>query len=321
MILPWLEPDCRRIEAAIDAERLGHAPLLLGSSGVGKRALAEWLARRLLCAEPGPEGACGRCKSCRLIESGTHPDFFRVGVLEDKTEILVDQVREFIESITLTPALGDRRVGLIDPADRLNENAANALLKTLEEPAGNVWIVLVTEREDRLPVTIRSRCQRLYVPVPDRRAALDWLSARHDDHDAAELDLALDLADGAPLLAHRWLEDEGLERGTAVRDALLACGRPDFDEAGVIAAWKERPAEAWDWLARWSEAFLRQALSGEARGLPERPGPVPSPETLESCWADALEGKRLAWRPVRHDWLMRRWLARWRAGTNGIMIE
>ena len=206
---PWLDPERHALNQALDDQRLGHAPMFLGSPGVGKRALADWLVRRILCLQPVEGEPCGECHACTLIANATHPDLFRLALLEDKSEILVDQVREFIASLSLTPSIGDRRIGLIVPADRLNRNAANALLKTLEEPSGEVWLVLVTDNEDKLPVTVTSRCQRRYVPVPDPATAMDWLTKRHGDRADRDCQLALELADGAPLLADAWLSGAG----------------------------------------------------------------------------------------------------------------
>lgn len=315
MNLPWLAPQKAALNRALDSDRLGHAPMLLGSPGVGKRALAAWLVRRLLCLKPDAGEPCGSCRACELIEASAHPDFFDLGLLEDKSEILVDQVRDFIVSLSLTPSLGRSRVGLISPADRLNRNAANALLKTLEEPAGNVWLVLVVDSERRLPATVLSRCQRRYVAVPDRAGALDWLTLRHGDRDAAACASALTLADGAPLLADGWLTGAGLEQGLAVRDALVGVLRGGADEAALIAEWQQVPELIWPWLARYAERWLRAILTGPDDALGDAPLPAPEPGVLDRvqlCWDRALDGIRLSGKPVRHDWMLRAWLGEWR---------
>lgn len=315
MIYPWLEPERSALNRELETGRLGHAPMFLGSAGVGKRALAKWLVRRVLCLEPTEGEPCGACHACRLLESSTHPDLFSLTVLEDKTEILVDQVRDFIASLSLTPSIGNRRVGLVVPAERLNRNAANALLKTLEEPSGEVWLVLVTDNEDRLPVTVTSRCQRRYVAVPDHATAIGWLAGRHADRDRDDCGLALELADGAPLLADDWLSGAGLEQGLAIRDGLSAVIAGTADEAGLVGQWQETPADSWAWLARFSQLWLHALLSSAPHALedvamPRSPGPAA--RILEQCWKQALDGTRLARRPVRHDWLMHAWLSEWR---------
>lgn len=316
----WLDVEREALNQALEDQRLGHAPMFLGSPGVGKRALAEWLVRRILCLQPADGEPCGECHACNLIDTGGHPDLFRLELLEDKTEILVDQVRDFIASLALTPSVGNRRVGMIVPADRLNRNAANALLKTLEEPSGEVWLVLVTDNEDRLPVTVTSRCQRRYVAVPDPATALAWLGERHGDRERADCELALELADGAPLLADEWLSGAGLELGLAVRDGLGAVIAGQADEAALVAQWKEAPAESWRWLARFSQLWMHAVLASPPTVLSGAAMPaagVDAGAVLEQCWKQALEGGRLAGRPVRHDWLMQSWLSEWRKLSSG----
>jgi len=324
MSLPWLEPHQQRLGAAVAANQLGHAPMLLGSRGVGKRALAEWLVRMLLCNAAGSDAPpCGRCRACRAIDSGAHPDLFRLEPPEDKHEIRVDQVREFIAALELTPALGSRRAGLIVPADALNRNAANALLKTLEEPADEAWIVLVTDREDRLPATILSRCQRHIVATPPATEVGDWLAARHADRSPADCRQALALADGAPLTADRWLTGDELTQGLAIRDALagLLAGRGDLP--GLAEDWSRSPAVTWPWLARWSEMWMQALLARRPPALGEAalPAGAAAPRRLEACWKLALEGVRMVERPVRHDLLMLEWLTAWRRLAAGASVR
>ncbi len=312
---PWLADEREALNAALAAGRLGHAPMFIGSAGVGKRALADWLVARLMCLAVDEGEPCGACESCRLLPGGTHPDFFRLSPEPEKKEIRVDQVRAFIDSVTLTASLGGSRVGLIEPADRMNRNAANALLKTLEEPAEGVWLVLVTDQPDRLPVTIRSRCQVRPVAVPAREVAERWLAERHAATDTDTRALALALADGAPRTADAWLADQGLERGLAIRDHLGRLLQARTGGADLPAEWVEAPAEVWPWLARWTAAWTRRARTGHADGLGTASGPVDAAvfDRLETLWNDALRGRALAGDPVRHDWLMLEWLARWRS--------
>lgn len=318
-MLPWLAEPIRALDAELRDGRLGHAPMLLGPSGLGKRELGEWLVRRILCLDP-KAAPCGRCRSCTLIEAGTHPDLFRLGVAADKNEIVVEQVREFSAALGLTPSLGLRRLGLIDPADRLNRNAANALLKTLEEPADEVWIVLITDHEDRLPITIRSRCQKRWLRVPERDAALAWLNREDLPGDEATRVLALELADGAPLLAARWLRDGEIQRAVELAGALAAVVDGHGDPARILALWAElSTAAGWAWLARLTHRWLRRQQGHPDAWLGERGQPrvADAAAILARCWTGALEGQRLAARPVRHDWLLQSWLADWRRLAEG----
>jgi len=317
--LPWLNDSYRRLEQTLVDDHLGHAPMLLGPPGSGKRALADWLQQRLLCLAPTADGGCGECKACRLLAAGTHPDLFVLAPAEDKREIVVDSVREFIASLTLTPTVGARRVGRIEPADAMNRNAANALLKTLEEPSDEVYLVLVADRPDRLPATVASRCQRFPVALGDAVQAAAWLRGRHPDRSEDDCAIALELADGAPLLADAWLAKAGLEFGLSIRDGLsgLLSGKADPD--ALVAAWQEAPEAAWTWLARFTRLWMEAAMGrvpALLQGL-EQPRAPDAPQRLQHCWQQALEGRRLAEGPTRQDWLLRAWVSEWRRLADG----
>ena len=157
---PWQSAAFDNALSAHAEGRLGHALLLTGPELLGKRDVALALARRLLCATPAPDGfACGRCRPCQLFAAQTHGDYrlvsFEPNDKGDKlrTEITVEQIRRLGQWFALTPQLGGAQVALIAPADAMNTAAANALLKTLEEPASNRFLLLVSDRPGRLPAT------------------------------------------------------------------------------------------------------------------------------------------------------------------------
>ena len=197
---PWLKDAWLRIRSQQRAGRLPHAYLLTGLSGVGKSAFARFLARTVLCARPTDDGWCGECDSCSLWVAGTHPDSLRLTPPEGKQVITVDQVRDTIEELELTPQCGSRKVAVIDPADAMNTNAANGLLKTLEEPAASDMIILVSSAPGFMPATIRSRCQivSLVQSGDDAVVAREWLAANLPEQ-AAELDELMALVRGQPL--------------------------------------------------------------------------------------------------------------------------
>lgn len=157
---------------------------------------------RLVCEQ---EVACGECRACRLAQAGNHPDIFAVNPEEGKTEITVDNARSINHFLALTPHMAPRRVALIDQADHLNRAAANAILKTLEEPPAESFLLLVSDTPARLLPTIRSRCQRLTLGKPERGEALAYLN----DRKISAPETALFLAHGAPLAA------EALPEGAA----------------------------------------------------------------------------------------------------------
>lgn len=221
---PWQQRAYERAAAAMDGGRLGHALLLCGPAHLGKRAVANRLAYRALCRTPDAQGEpCGTCRSCRLFEAGTHPDFTVVSFVMNKentrlrTEVVIDQIRALSSSLSLTPQFGGAQVVIVDPADAVNAAALNALLKTLEEPHPGRYLWLVSSDPARLPATIRSRCQRLEFTLPPEDEALAWLQLHgHKPAAAAE---ALVAARGHPGLADVWLREGGLDvRREVVRD-------------------------------------------------------------------------------------------------------
>ncbi|HBB79504.1 MAG TPA: DNA polymerase III subunit delta', partial [Pseudomonas sp.] len=154
-----------------------HAYLLHGPAGIGKRDFAERLMALLLCQRPSLEGACGACRGCQLLAAQTHPDHYILEPEEVDKAIRVDQVRDLVDFITQTAQLGGRKVVLLEPAEAMNINAANALLKSLEEPAGNTVLLLVSHQPSRLLPTLKSRCVQQACPLPERQQSLDWLLA------------------------------------------------------------------------------------------------------------------------------------------------
>lgn len=204
-VLPWQTSLWRTLNEAFERDNLPHAMLLTGSPGIGKQALCEHLAATLLCQRAGPDGACGQCAACGYLDAGSHPDFKAAFNEEGSRVIKVDQVRQLIDFVHKTASLGERKVVLLGPAEWLNINAANALLKCLEEPAAGTHLVLFSHRPSALAATIRSRCQHVAVPSPDGDTALSWLDEMTGDRaQSAEL---LRLSGSQPLRARALFED------------------------------------------------------------------------------------------------------------------
>lgn len=201
----WQHDVWQRLTVLADTARLPHALLLSGHAGIGKQRLALAFAARLLCPVSTAQGACGICKSCHLLSAGTHPDFvWLLPETDPKTEktaryIKVDQIRELVSFAEKSAQLGGHRVVVIEPAHLLNVQAANALLKTLEEPGRDTFIMLLSAQPLSLSATIRSRCQQIALATPVLAEALAWLVPQVRDEAVARL--LLSLSDGAPLAA------------------------------------------------------------------------------------------------------------------------
>ena len=257
---PWLGPQREQLLAARRDGRLPHGILLHGPAGAGQAGLALWTAHMSLC-ENAADAPCGRCPSCVLFLAGNHPDFYSLE-LEDKASFIkVDQVRELCSKLALRSFRGAGKVGIIDPADRMNIQANNALLKTLEEPPEETLLILPVSRLDRLPRTVVSRCQRMKLVTPATDDAIAWLDSRNRRDDWKDL---LGLAAGAPFRALQMAEEGAGElSGEMGRILAEAVGAASFDPLGVAASWsKDRPADRLAWLERWVEDSIRAEASG-----------------------------------------------------------
>ncbi len=194
IILPWLKTRWQYVLDLKVQGRLPHALLINGPLGIGKAAFARTLGNYLLCKQPGATTACGRCRSCELTQSGGHPDLYHLQPEETGKPIKIDQVRALSEFIYSTAQQGGYRVVIIDPADSMNLNAANALLKMLEEPGKDTVLLLLTSRLGHMLPTIKSRCQRVDMPAADQQMASQWV--------ATQLEIPVDEAGQLLLIAH-----------------------------------------------------------------------------------------------------------------------
>jgi len=225
--------------SANDQGRAPHAIMLTGPVGVGKRSAAAWMAMQRLA--PDPLTTLPNHPTARL----EHADLRWIATPDDKKSIGIEQIRDLVRDLSLTSYEGRGKVAVIEPANEMTVNAANSLLKTLEEPSGNALLILIVDKVGKLPATIFSRCQRIEVPVPERSAAIAWLDRLQPGAAWAE---ALNVAGGAPLAAIGALDD--LEHHAVLaRDLnVLGTGRGSAIEAAGRWA-KLSPVMVLNWLA------------------------------------------------------------------------
>ena len=256
--LPWQRENWQRLSGSVERDRTAHALLMSGPQGLGKQLFAAAFCQTMLCQYPSVEGACGECKNCQLFAAGNHPDY-RVITLEDKAQsIKIDQIRELVVALAKTPQIGARHWVIIDPADALNNNAANALLKLLEEPSGDAIIVLISAYPHRLPATVRSRCQQLNFAIPASADASAWLQ----NHIPSQTEIYLSLAKGAPLRALQLHWEAGLESHQEIAQQLegvLLRKLSVVDAAAVYAA--RSGTEVVDTMLDWIHQMAGRRLA------------------------------------------------------------
>jgi DNA polymerase-3 subunit delta' len=222
VLMPWLQEDWQQLMQRHSQHGLPHASLFTGSEGYGKRQLAYKLAFFLLCQDENKvDRPCGQCHSCQLMKAGTHPDYWVCNQEAKGKQIKVDAIRSLNDFLSKTPQIAACQVVQIFPVEAMNVNASNALLKTLEEPSGESYLLLISERLGSVLPTIRSRTQRVSIQAPESQIGLQWLSQQHGiDHEQARQ--ALSQNAGGPLKALQWLNDGQAEQDAQCADLMKA---------------------------------------------------------------------------------------------------
>lgn len=263
MPLPWHQGVWSQLQQASKANRMPHALLLHGVEGLGKFELAKWLAYSLLC-EISSRGAatelqpCTQCASCKLFIAGSHPDFVLITPEEDKTQISVEQIRDASDKLTKTSGRMGYRVAIVEPAHQLTTAAANALLKTLEEPGARTAIILVTSQRGAMLPTIRSRCQQLGVTIPSVTVAQNWLQTQIGKTVPADI---LGFANQAPLRVLQLAQGsfDGMQK--AMTPALNSLSSADVTQ--LASDWAdEHLGDRLNWLDYWLTQRIRHEIYG-----------------------------------------------------------
>jgi DNA polymerase-3 subunit delta' len=254
-LLPWQQQSWAHLCSYIAQKRIPQALLITGNKGLGKQQLADQFSTALLCATPQTNGmACGLCSSCLLVDAKTHPDFIKLQPEEPGKGITIGQIRSLITRLTLKPQFETYRVVIINPADKMNNAAANAFLKCLEEPTERTLIILITEKPAKLPATIISRCQKLAIATPDKQTVVAWLAEtlQCDAANNKTLHGNVSLAQGAPLLALDYANDETLTLRNDCFNAWLAIAKQLKSPVIIAEDWHKLPAAPLIfWITSW----------------------------------------------------------------------
>jgi DNA polymerase III subunit delta' len=268
MVLPWHEPLWQKMQQSWQADRLPHALLLVGPQGMGKAVFAKRLADTMLCEQPNAtkKEACGLCKSCHVQLAKTHPDFLEIQPVEQGKQISIEQIRHLIQFCGLTAHYGCSQIVIINPAEAMNRNAANSLLKLLEEPPPKTLLMLVSHQHHILPATIRSRCQRIDFSRPDHELTQAWLSHQLKNQSTVPMQLLLNLSAQAPLAALALAETDAMTKRQTFFNSLIQLPEGKHDPIRVAEQWEKLEAiPVLHWMHSWTMDIIRCASTGQTQ--------------------------------------------------------
>ncbi len=279
IIYPWQKNDWARLQEL--RKRPVHGLLFKGTKGIGKLELAINFAQSLLCQHPDSSGfACGKCPSCHWFEQGSHPDyrllqpeilsldgeegdeFKSVSGKKPSKQVSVDQIRGLADFFGMSAHQGGRRVIVIHPAEAMNPNAANALLKNLEEPPPGLLFILVSHKPQQLLPTILSRCLSFALSAPDAASATRWLAEQGVKNPAE----ALAVSGFAPLQAVQLDEQGSEEHDKLLRAVRLPAALDVFALAETLQ--KTEQVLVVQWLQQWCYDLSSMKLAGKLRYHP-----------------------------------------------------
>jgi DNA polymerase III subunit delta' len=279
-VYPWHAGQWREILQR--KQGLPHALLFKGREGIGKLDFVRKVAQSLACTSSADDAACGVCQSCRWFAAGAHPDYREIlpeilrpeaattaaGERKPSQQISVDDIRGLHDFVNLTAHQTGGKTIVLYPAETLNVNAANALLKSLEEPPANTRFMLVAHRPSYLPATIISRCQQVVLPTPPVGAAEQWLR----EQGVTEPALSLAQTGNAPLAALALDDGEFWQQRKALLGALAAASVDAFSLAEQV---REYPVpRLLGWMQRWSYDLLSAKSIGKVRYNPDYAKPL-----------------------------------------------
>ena len=268
----WLAPAVASLRAARATDHMPHALMIHDTVGGGGDWLAEWVASLALCVSPA-NAPCGKCVGCTRVAANQHPDLVRVHPIEESKQLRIEQVRELAQELSLTSHQGGYKVGILSPADSMNRFAANALLKTLEEPPARTLLILVATQPSRLPATILSRCQKLKVRAPTREESIEWLQETRGAGDWAGV---LDVIGDAPFIAADADPKAIPALGSETRRALEEIEAGDADPVATAERWhRSETALRLKCFENWLTDRIRQQFGATSSGEIRPSVPLP----------------------------------------------
>lgn len=281
-LYPWQQRAWQYLLQYRNADKLPHAIIVTGPSDIGKTHLAYQWAHSLLCETPASDTqqACGHCKSCILLANQTHPDYLEICPEAVGKPIKVDQIRALTGFVALTRHQSPYRLVIIRPAEQMNTNAANSLLKTLEEPPENTLLILVTSQSGHLPATIKSRCQQLKLKTPEPAQSKAWLHERFPA--SADIDFALSASHFAPLAAEQLLGSDAVLQCSEYFSDWLKIAKKQANPTHIAEKWlKQEAIFPINLVYTWLVDVLRVKADCHTSDLVKVLNPVTSTELAE----------------------------------------
>ena len=269
-IYPWMQDQWRHVLQQYQSDRLPHALLLSGPSGLGKLHFAKQLVSALQCdgnrnyKNQEIKPPCGKCNGCQLIVAGTHPDNKFVEPEAEGKQIPVATIREISQFFSLKSQFAPLQIVVISPAEAMNRHSANGLLKTLEEPQSNKLILLLSSQPSRLLPTVKSRCQHLNFSIPETDQGMAWLQSQNAElRDKQSVQRLLTLAGGAPLLAFQYAEQGKLELYQQLLDSFEKLAKKQVDPVAEAKRWEAAGlAHCVKWLYLWVSSVIHLKSGG-----------------------------------------------------------
>jgi len=255
---PWFNSIYSQLVSRIANKQLHHGLLFIADSGVGEQTLINEVAQALVCEN---RTACNKCKGCSLFTAQSHPDVQYV--ISDKPSIGVDLIRKVSEFVATTAQLMGNKVIVINDIEKMTESASNSLLKTLEEPSHNTFILLSTTQANALLATIKSRCEKIRLPLPNTKDSMYWLQ-QHTQQNISEEGLRA--YGGSPLFYLQALEENSADYDSFAAD-LKALSHNEIFGLSLAQKWKQDPGTALKWTYQWSMSEYEHVLAQDANQL------------------------------------------------------
>lgn len=243
-LYPWLTDLWQEWQANLQTDRFSNASLVVAQEGMGVEKLVDQFSRAVMC-QNYPAESCGFCHSCQLMESGSHPDFHVVKPEKEGKTITVEQIRQCNRLAQESSQLSGSRLFVIHPVEAMNESAANALLKTLEEPASSCIFLLVTHRSHSLLPTITSRCQQWHLAMPESQSVAKWLSEQSIGNVPA---YAAHINGNAPLATLDFVNQDKVSRYLEIESQFLAMLEQRADIVNLAKQLAVEPNESLNWI-------------------------------------------------------------------------